>query len=93
MHAVVALGGDADPTHVRRALARAQLVIAADGGAAHIEAAGGVCDVIVGDMDSVSSSSTKVRRRWTKRATPARTSATFPPPRTPPTASWRSKKP
>ena len=53
MHAVVALGGDADPTHVRRALARAQLVIAADGGAAHVEAAGGVCDVIVGDMDSV----------------------------------------
>lgn len=53
MHAVVALGGDADPTHVRRALARAQLVIAADGGAAHVEAAGGVCNVIVGDQDSV----------------------------------------
>ncbi len=53
MHAVVALGGDADPTHVRRALARAQLVVAADGGAAHVEAAGGVCNVIVGDQDSV----------------------------------------
>lgn len=53
MHAVVALGGDADPTHVRRVLARAQLVIAADGGAVHVEAAGGVCDVIVGDQDSV----------------------------------------
>lgn len=53
MHAVVALGGDAEPTHVRRALARAQIVIAADGGAAHVEAARGVCDVIVGDQDSV----------------------------------------
>ena len=53
MHAVVAFGGDADPTHVRQVLARAQLVIAADGGAAHIEAAGGQCDVIVGDQDSV----------------------------------------
>ncbi|MCY4114263.1 MAG: thiamine diphosphokinase [Chloroflexi bacterium] len=53
MHAVVALGGDADPSHVRQVLARAQLVIAADGGAAHIEAAGGVCDMIVGDQDSV----------------------------------------
>ncbi|MCY3912951.1 MAG: thiamine diphosphokinase [Chloroflexi bacterium] len=57
MHAVVALGGDADPAHVRRALARAQLVIAADGGAAHVEAAGGVCDVIVGDQDSVPAAS------------------------------------
>lgn len=53
MHVVVALGGDADPTHVRQVLARAQLVIAADGGAAHVESAGGVCDVIVGDQDSV----------------------------------------
>ena len=53
MHAVVAFGGDADPTHVRQVLARAQLVIAADGGAAHVEAAGGQCDVIVGDQDSV----------------------------------------
>ncbi len=52
MHAVVALGGDADPVHVRGVLARAQLVIAADGGAAHVEDAGGVCDVIVGDQDS-----------------------------------------
>lgn len=55
MHAVVALGGDADPTHVRQVLARAQLVIGADGGAAHIAAAGGVCDVIVGDQDSLPS--------------------------------------
>ncbi len=54
MHAVVALGGDADPAHVRGVLGRAQLVIAADGGAAHVEAAGGVCDAIVGDQDSVS---------------------------------------
>ena len=54
MHAVVALGGDADPVHVRGVLGRARLVIAADGGAAHVEAAGGVCDVIVGDQDSVS---------------------------------------
>ncbi len=53
MHAVVALGGDADPAHVRGVLGRAQLVIAADGGAAHVEAAGGVCDAIVGDQDSV----------------------------------------
>ena len=52
MHAVVAFGGDADPAHVRQVLARAQLIIAADGGAAHVEAAGGVCDVIVGDQDS-----------------------------------------
>ena len=53
MHAVVALGGDADPTHVRGVLRRANMIIAADGGAAHVQAAGGVCDVIVGDMDSV----------------------------------------
>ena len=53
MHIVVALGGDADPGHVRGVLRRAQLVIAADGGAAHVEAAGGVCDVIVGDQDSL----------------------------------------
>lgn len=53
MRAVVALGGDADPAHVRRVLADAELVVAADGGAAHVEAAGGVCDVIAGDHDSV----------------------------------------
>lgn len=53
MHAVVALGGEADPTHVRCVLANAELVVAADGGAAHVEAAGGVCDLIVGDHDSV----------------------------------------
>ena len=53
MHAVVALGGDADPAHVRHVLARAELVVAADGGAAHVEAAGGVCDLVVGDQDSV----------------------------------------
>lgn len=53
MHAVVALGGDAEPAHVRQVLARAELVIAADGGSAHVEAAGGVCDLIVGDQDSV----------------------------------------
>jgi thiamine pyrophosphokinase len=53
VHAVVALGGDADPAHVRQMLERAQLVIAADGGAVHIEAADGICDAIVGDQDSV----------------------------------------
>jgi len=55
MHAVVAFGGEADPDHVRGVLARAELVVAADGGAAHVEASGGVCDVIVGDQDSAGS--------------------------------------
>ena len=87
MHAVVALGGDADPTHVRRALARAQLVIAADGGAAHIQAGGGVCDAIVGDMDSVCPELLDQARNAGADI------RDFPPPRTPPTASWRSKKP
>ncbi len=53
MHAVVALGGDADAAHVRAVLANADLVIAADGGATHIRAAGGTCDLIVGDHDSL----------------------------------------
>ena len=42
-------------THLRQVLGRAPLVVAADGGAAHVEAAGATCDAIVGDQDSVCS--------------------------------------
>ncbi len=53
MHAVVAFGGDADAAHARDVLATADLVVAADGGATHIREAGGICDLIVGDHDSL----------------------------------------
>ena len=53
MHAAVVLGGDADSAHVREALSRVDLVVAADRGADHVASAGGTCDVVVGDHDSV----------------------------------------
>lgn len=52
MHAVIVAGGDTDPADARQ-LAGADLVIAADGGAASLEAIGRRPDVVVGDLDSI----------------------------------------
>ena len=52
MHAVIVAGGDTDPADARH-LAGADLVIAADGGAAFLEAIGRRPDMLVGDLDSV----------------------------------------
>lgn len=51
MHALIVAGGDADPADAGR-LSDADLVIAADGGAAFVDAAGRRPDVLVGDLDS-----------------------------------------
>lgn len=50
---LVVLNGDIDPPYLAGQLAAADRVVAADGGAAAVTAAGGVCDVIVGDGDSL----------------------------------------
>jgi len=54
VRALVVLHGEIDTDHLRRELANAGWVVAADGGTAAVLAAGGRCDVIVGDQDSVS---------------------------------------
>jgi thiamine pyrophosphokinase len=51
VHALIVAGGDADPADAGR-LSEADLVIAADGGAAFVDAAGLQPDVLVGDLDS-----------------------------------------
>ena len=54
MRATVFLNGFADPPDLlRRVAGRADLVVAADGGALHALAAGVVPDLVVGDMDSL----------------------------------------
>ena len=54
MRAVVFLNGSPDPPQLlREAAGRADLVIAADGGALHALAVGVVPDLVVGDMDSL----------------------------------------
>ena len=53
MTVLVALNGDVDPAFLRRQLKTVDRVVAADGGALAVTAAGGVCDVIVGDGDSL----------------------------------------
>lgn len=54
MRAVVFLNGSPDPPGlIRRVAARADLVVAADGGALHALAAGITPDLVVGDMDSL----------------------------------------
>ena len=54
MRAVVFLNGDPDPPDLlKRVAGRADLVVAADGGALHALEAGIVPDVVVGDMDSL----------------------------------------
>ena len=54
MHAAVFLNGFADPPELlRRVARRADLVVAADGGALHALRAGIVPDLVVGDMDSL----------------------------------------
>ena len=50
---LVVLNGDIDPAFLARQLAMADRVIAADGGARAVTAAGGICNVIVGDGDSL----------------------------------------
>ena len=50
---LVALNGDVDSAFLARQLVMSDRVVAADGGAAAVTAAGGVCDVIVGDGDSL----------------------------------------
>lgn len=54
MRAVIFLNGSPDPPELlRRVSGRAELVVAADGGALHALAAGIVPDLVVGDMDSL----------------------------------------
>jgi len=53
---LVVLNGDIDSAFLAQQLATADRVVAADGGAAAVTAAGGVCDVIVGDGDSLDES-------------------------------------
>ena len=53
MTTLVVLNGDVDPAFLARQLATADLVVAADGGARAVTEAGGACDVIVGDGDSL----------------------------------------
>ena len=50
---LVVLNGDIDSAFLARQLAKADRVVAADGGARAVATAGGVCDVIVGDGDSL----------------------------------------
>ena len=50
---LVVLNGDIDPAFLTRQLAAANRIVAADGGARAVTAAGGVCDLIVGDGDSL----------------------------------------
>lgn len=50
---LVVLNGDIDSAFLARQLATADRVVAADGGAGAVTAAGGVSDVIVGDGDSL----------------------------------------
>lgn len=60
MRAAVFLNGSPDtPALLRRVAARADLVVAADGGALHAVAAGIVPDLVVGDMDSLGAEGTK----------------------------------
>jgi thiamine pyrophosphokinase len=54
LRAVIFLNGAPDPPHLlRRVAARADLVVAADGGALYALDAGVVPDLVVGDMDSL----------------------------------------
>jgi thiamine pyrophosphokinase len=60
LRAAVFLNGFADPPDLlRRVAARADLVVAADGGTLHALAAGVVPDLVVGDMDSLGEEGTR----------------------------------
>jgi thiamine pyrophosphokinase len=60
LRAAVFLNGSPDPPDLLRCVAgRADLVIAADGGALHALAAGVVPDLVVGDMDSLGDEGTR----------------------------------
>ena len=61
MRAVVFLNGFPDPPDLlRRVAGRADLVVAADGGALHALSAGVVPDLVVGDMDSLGDEGTRL---------------------------------
>lgn len=60
MRAAVFLNGSPDPPDLmRRVAGRADLIVAADGGALHALAAGIVPDLVVGDMDSLGDDGTR----------------------------------
>ena len=60
MRAAVFLNGSPDPPGLmRRVAGRADLVVAADGGALHALAAGVIPDLVVGDMDSLGEEGTR----------------------------------
>jgi len=60
LRAAVFLNGSPDPPDLlRRVAARADLVVAADGGALHALAAGIVPELVVGDMDSLGDEGTR----------------------------------
>jgi len=60
LRAAVFLNGSPDPPDLlRRVAGRADLVVAADGGALHALAAGIVSDLVVGDMDSLGDEGTR----------------------------------
>ena len=60
MRAVIFLNGSPDPPDLlRRVAGRADLVVAADGGALHALAAGIVPDLVVGDLDSLGDEGTR----------------------------------
>ena len=60
MRAAVFLNGSPDPPRLlRRVAGRADLVVAADGGALHALAAGVVPDLVVGDMESLGEEGTR----------------------------------
>lgn len=64
MRVLVVLDGEIDRPLLRRELDAAQVVIAADGGARAVTAAGGRCDAIVGDQDSITADDlARARRR------------------------------
>ena len=50
---LVVLNGDIDPAFLAQQLGTADRVVAADGGAGAVTASGGICDVVVGDGDSL----------------------------------------
>lgn len=63
VRALVVLHGDLEPAHLRRELDLADLVVAADGGAQAVTAAGGACHAIVGDQDSLTPQELEAARR------------------------------
>ena len=57
MHSIVVTGGDPPPSWVRDHLKSPSLIIAADSGYAHAQALGLTVDLLIGDLDSISTAS------------------------------------